>query len=94
MHTPTTAPLLLEREGAIATLRFNRPEALNAIDVAMATALLAAVQSIATDPGVRAVVLCGNGKGSGFGNFYIFPMHAVTANVGVAHWAKGAIPYI
>ncbi|PIF20183.1 MULTISPECIES: enoyl-CoA hydratase/isomerase family protein [unclassified Acidovorax] len=56
-------PLLLERQGAVATLRFNRPEALNAIDVPMANAFLAAVQSIAADPGVRAVVLRGNGRG-------------------------------
>ena len=56
-------PLLLERNGAVATLRFNRPEALNAIDVPMANAFLAAVQSIAADPGVRAVVLRGNGRG-------------------------------
>ncbi|MBD9392743.1 enoyl-CoA hydratase/isomerase family protein [Acidovorax sp. ACV01] len=58
-----TAPLLLERNGAIATLRFNRPDALNAIDVPMADAFLAAVQTVATDPGVRAVVLAGNGRG-------------------------------
>ncbi len=56
-------PLLLERHGAVATLRFNRPEALNAIDVPMANAFLAAVQSIAADPGVRAMVLRGNGRG-------------------------------
>ena len=56
-------PLLLERNGAIATLRFNRPDALNAIDVPMANAFLTAVQSLAADPGVRAVVLCGNGRG-------------------------------
>lgn len=56
-------PLLLERNGAIATLRFNRPESLNAIDVPMANAFLTAVQSIAADPGVRAVVLRGNGRG-------------------------------
>jgi 2-(1,2-epoxy-1,2-dihydrophenyl)acetyl-CoA isomerase len=61
--TDSAAPLLLERDGAIATLRFDRPESLNAIDVPMANAFLAAVQTIAADPGVRAVVLCGNGKG-------------------------------
>lgn len=55
--------LLLERQGAIATLRFNRPAALNAIDVPMAQAFLAAVQAIAADASVRAVVLRGNGKG-------------------------------
>ena len=56
-------PLLLERNGAIATLRFNRPEALNAIDVPMANAFLEAVQAIAADASVRAVVLAGNGRG-------------------------------
>lgn len=62
--TATTSPvLLLERAGAIATLRFNRPGALNAIDVPMATALLAAVRAIAQDDSVRCVVLCGAGKG-------------------------------
>ena len=61
--TAPSAPLLLERHGAIATLRFNRPGALNAIDVPMAQALLAAVQTLAADPTVRAVVLAGNGRG-------------------------------
>ena len=56
------APLQIIREGAVATLRFSRPEAMNAIDVPMAQALLAAVQELAADPGVRAVVLCGAGK--------------------------------
>ena len=63
MTATTPPPLLLERHGAIATLRFNRPGALNAIDVPMATALLAAVRSIAKDNSVRCVVLCGAGKG-------------------------------
>ena len=58
----TGTPLEVTREGAIATLRFSRPEAMNAIDVPMAQALLAAVQGLASDPGVRAVVLCGAGK--------------------------------
>lgn len=60
---PATTPLLLERDGAVATLRFNRPGALNAIDVPMATALLAAVRALAQDDSVRCVVLCGAGKG-------------------------------
>lgn len=55
-------PLHVLRDGAVATLRFARPEALNAIDVPMAQALLAAVQGLAGDPGVRVVVLCGAGK--------------------------------
>ena len=35
----TDAPLLIERDGAIVTLRFHRPGALNAVDVPMAQAL-------------------------------------------------------
>ena len=58
----STPPLLMERDGAVATLRFHRPEALNAIDVAMARAFLEAVQALAADPGVRAVVLAGSGR--------------------------------
>lgn len=57
------SPLEVTRDGSVATLRFSRPEALNAIDVPMAQALLAAVRKLATDASVRAVVLCGAGKG-------------------------------
>jgi len=63
MTTSTTDSLLFERQSAVATLRFNRPDALNAIDLPMATAFLAAVRQIAADPGIRAVVLRGAGKG-------------------------------
>jgi 2-(1,2-epoxy-1,2-dihydrophenyl)acetyl-CoA isomerase len=57
------SPLQVGREGAIATLRFNRPSALNAIDVPMARAFLAAVRDIAADKSVRAVLMRGAGKG-------------------------------
>lgn len=63
MSTTPTPPVLLERNGSIATLRLNRPDALNAIDVPLARAFLGAVQTIAADTTVRAVVLCGNGRG-------------------------------
>ena len=58
----TTTPLLITRQGAIVTLQFNRPEAMNALDVATARALLAAVQDIAGDASVRAVLLKGAGR--------------------------------
>ncbi|WP_208511163.1 enoyl-CoA hydratase/isomerase family protein, partial [Variovorax paradoxus] len=60
--TPDT-PLEFGREGAVAMLRFNRPAALNAIDVPMAHAFLAAVRAIAADRSVRAVLMSGAGKG-------------------------------
>ena len=59
---PNTSPLLVTRQGAIVTLQFNRPEAMNALNVPTAQALLTAVQDIAQDAGVRAVLLKGAGR--------------------------------
>lgn len=59
----TTAPVLLETtpEG-VATVRLNRPEAMNALDVATKELLLATLEQVAADPGVRCVVLTGSGR--------------------------------
>ncbi|MGJ7542593.1 enoyl-CoA hydratase/isomerase family protein [Variovorax sp. LT1R16] len=57
------SPLQVGRDGGIATLRFNRPSALNAIDVPMAIAFLAAARELAADKSVRAVLMSGVGKG-------------------------------
>ena len=57
-----TAPLLVTRQGAVATLRFNRPAAMNALDLPTALALRDAVQAISQDPEVRAVLLQGSGR--------------------------------
>lgn len=59
----TQAPLLIERRGAIVHLCFNRPKALNAVDVPMANAFLNALRALSTDTTVRAVVIRGAGKG-------------------------------
>jgi enoyl-CoA hydratase/carnithine racemase len=53
--------VLLEREGEIAWLRMNRPEAHNAFDAEMTAAMAALVDEVASDRGVGAVILCGNG---------------------------------
>ncbi|MGS0897361.1 enoyl-CoA hydratase/isomerase family protein [Burkholderia stagnalis] len=55
--------LQVQRTGAVVTLTFNRPGALNAVDVPMARALLAAAKDLAVDATARAVVLRGAGKG-------------------------------
>ncbi|GLR68583.1 enoyl-CoA hydratase [Acidocella aquatica] len=57
-----TDPVLLTREGAVARLTLNRPEAGNAIDPAMAKALREAAISCAEDPGIRCVVLRASGR--------------------------------
>lgn len=54
--------VLLDRDGAVATLTLNRPAALNALDLPMVDALIARTAQIAADNGVRVVVLQGAGK--------------------------------
>jgi 2-(1,2-epoxy-1,2-dihydrophenyl)acetyl-CoA isomerase len=54
--------LQVSREGALVRLTLNRPEALNALDVGMANALLAACRELHADVGVRAVLIEGVGR--------------------------------
>ena len=53
--------MLLEREGPIAWLRMNRPEAHNAFDAEMTATMTERVSDLAGDGEVSAVILCGNG---------------------------------
>jgi 2-(1,2-epoxy-1,2-dihydrophenyl)acetyl-CoA isomerase len=52
----------LHREGAVAHLVLNRPQAANAVDLTMARELLAAALEIDEDPSVRCVLLRAHGK--------------------------------
>ncbi len=52
----------IETADAIATITLDRPEALNALTVPMKAELLAALQAVARDRSVRAVVLTGAGR--------------------------------
>jgi len=54
--------LLLERSGPVATIVLNRPEALNALTLAMWRDLAHAVQELVTDRSVRVIVLRGAGE--------------------------------
>ncbi|MES2256996.1 MAG: enoyl-CoA hydratase-related protein [Pseudomonadota bacterium] len=56
------APLLFSVEAGVARLHFNRPAVLNAIDVPMAEALHAACRRLQHWPGLRVVVLSGEGR--------------------------------
>ena len=61
--TATAIPLLFqERIGHVAVLRLNRPEARNALNVELMSALRDTLARLAVDDDVRAVVLTGNGK--------------------------------
>ena len=55
--------LLLERGDGVATLTLNRPESMNSLSVELKQALIAALDELARDETVRAVVLTGTGRG-------------------------------
>jgi len=54
--------ILVEVADRVATVTLNRPEALNAVSTELAIELAEAFEPLATDPGVRAVVLAGAGE--------------------------------
>jgi enoyl-CoA hydratase/carnithine racemase len=49
-------------ENNVADVRFNRPDKYNALSFDMIDAMAAAINRLATEPGVRAVVISGEGK--------------------------------
>jgi enoyl-CoA hydratase/carnithine racemase len=59
--TSTTERVTVTLTGGVADVRLNRPEKRNALDPAMFEALVAAGERLKTEPGLRAVVLSGNG---------------------------------
>jgi 2-(1,2-epoxy-1,2-dihydrophenyl)acetyl-CoA isomerase len=52
----------VERRGAVATIRLDRPQAMNAVDAQLGDDLLGALTAVSEDDAVRAVVLTGNGR--------------------------------
>lgn len=58
----TEACILLARNGAVATLTLNRPDSLNALDLAMMDALIESAGALAADEGVRCIVIRGAGR--------------------------------
>ena len=54
--------VLVERHGGVGLVRLNRPEALNALDLATKELLLATLRELAADRGIRCVVLTGSGR--------------------------------
>ena len=60
----TESPLIstFDEQAGVATLTFNRPDVLNAIDTAMAEAFLEAVKDLKEQPGLRCIVMTGAGR--------------------------------
>jgi 2-(1,2-epoxy-1,2-dihydrophenyl)acetyl-CoA isomerase len=58
----TEPTLLLEKQGGVATLRLNRPEARNALTTALFLEMERTLLEVDADDSVRAVVLTGSGR--------------------------------
>ncbi len=54
--------LLIDRDGAIATLTLNRPEALNALSAELRLALSTGFRDLEADPNVRVAIVTGAGR--------------------------------
>ncbi len=70
-------PLLLEHLDGVAMLTLNRPDRANVLDVEMSAALIAAIDAVAQDKSVRAVLLQARGRqfcgGGNIGDFASTP---------------------
>lgn len=58
----TEAPVVVERDGGVATVRINRPNEMCALDIPTKDLLLSSLQTAAEDESVRVVVLTGTGR--------------------------------
>jgi 2-(1,2-epoxy-1,2-dihydrophenyl)acetyl-CoA isomerase len=54
--------IIFDKQGAIATLQFNRPDAANGLDALMASELNQSAQLCTNDPELKAVLLCASGR--------------------------------
>ncbi len=55
-------PILVHREGKIHVITFNRPERMNALDLATHELLVQTLRRVDRDPQSRAIVVTGNGR--------------------------------
>jgi enoyl-CoA hydratase len=57
-----TDTIIVDRHGRVGVITMNRPDALNALNLAMTTEIGAALRSLDADPGIGAIVLTGAGR--------------------------------
>jgi len=79
------APVRCTREGAVATVRLDRPGAMNSLTLATKTALLEVLRRVAADDAVRCVVLTGSGRAFCVGQ----DLHEHVADLRAAHAVDG-----
>jgi enoyl-CoA hydratase len=75
----------ISREGAVGIVTMNRPEAMNALSMALRRELAAAMRAVEADDGIRAVVLTGAGTRAFTAGLDLKELGADTANLGAAN---------
>jgi enoyl-CoA hydratase/carnithine racemase len=78
--------LAYEKQGPVATVTLNRPEVLNAYNIAMRDDMYEILEAIRDDPEVRAAILCGAGEhafcaGADLTEFGTAPSQAIARQV-------------
>jgi enoyl-CoA hydratase len=81
--------VLIARDGPVATVTLNRPEAMNALSRALRAELAAAMRGLAADESVCAIVLTGAGTRAFTAGLDLKELGADTSNLGAAN-AEGA----
>jgi enoyl-CoA hydratase len=87
--TSNPSTVVLECTGAVATIRIDRPRALNALDAATLRALARAIRDVRRLPDVRAVVVTGTGPKAFSAGADVAAMSAMSAAAGHAYSALG-----
>lgn len=75
----------IERDGAVAVVTLNRPEAMNALSRDLRRDLAAAMRAVNEDPEIRAVVLTGAGTRAFTAGLDLKELGADTSNLGAAN---------
>jgi enoyl-CoA hydratase len=77
--------VLIARDGPVATVTLNRPEAMNALSRGLRAELAAAMRGLAADESVRAIVLTGAGTRAFTAGLDLKELGADTSNLGAAN---------
>jgi enoyl-CoA hydratase len=83
--------LLIERDGAVAILTFNRPKVLNALNTQTLTELSSALAAFKDDAEIRAIVLTGSGEKSFIAGADINELAVQTPIEGKEHARRGQL---